>query len=148
FLWPISMCSRSRSCFEAIISMMRSKDYSLGIGSRPKSFWQGMKEISMFFQGRDEVHKAMRRLAKRLEKANIPYVVVGGMAVFAHHYRRTTEDVDFLVTPDGFSEFQRLFVPRSYEKVPKRSRRFIDRVNKVSVDFLVTGHFPGSGKPG
>jgi hypothetical protein len=128
--------------------MLRSRDYSLGIGSRRESFWQGMKEISMFFQGRDEVHKTMRRLAKRLEKANLPYVVVGGMAVFAHHYRRTTQDVDFLVTPDGFSEFQRLFVPKHYEKVPKRSRRFIDQVNKVSVDFLVTGHFPGSGKPG
>ncbi len=102
----------------------------------------------MFFQGRDEVHKTMRRLAKRLEKAGIPYVVVGGMAVYAHHYRRTTNDVDFLVTADGFAEFQRLFVPKNYEPMPKRPRRFIDRVNKVTVDFLVTGHFPGSGKPG
>jgi hypothetical protein len=129
--------------------MLRStKNYSLGIGGRPKTFWQGMKEISMFFQGRDEVHKTMRRLAKRLEKANIPYVVVGGMAVFAHHYRRTTKDVDFLVTQEGFAQFQRLFVPKEYETIPKRSRRFIDKVNKVSVDFLVTGRFPGSGKPG
>ena len=102
----------------------------------------------MFFQGRDEVHKTMRRLANRLEKAGIPYVVVGGMAVYAHHYRRTTNDVDFLVTADGFDEFQRLFVPKNYEPMPKRPRRFIDRVNKVTVDFLVTGHFPGSGKPG
>ena len=129
--------------------MLRStKDYSLGIGGRPKTFWQGMKEISMFFQGRDEVHKTMRRLAKRLEKANIPYVVVGGMAVFAHQYRRTTKDVDFLMTQDGFDEFLRLFVPKHYAPIPKRPRRFIDEVNKVTVDFLVTGHFPGSGKPG
>jgi len=129
--------------------MLRStKDYSLGIGGRPKTFWQGMKEISMFFQGRDEVHKTMRRLAKRLEKAGIPYVVVGGMAVFAHHYRRTTNDVDFLVTAHGFAEFQSLFVPKNYGRIPKRSRRFIDEVDKVTVDFLVTGHFPGTGKPG
>jgi len=129
--------------------MLRStKDYSLGIGGRPKTFWQGMKEISMFFQGRDEVHKTMRRLAKRLEKANIPYVVVGGMAVFAHQYRRTTRDVDFLMTQDGFDEFLRLFVPKHYAPIPKRPRRFIDEVNKVTVNFLVTGHFPGSGKPG
>jgi hypothetical protein len=107
-----------------------------------------MKEISMFFKGRDEVHKTMRRLAKRLEKAHIAYAVVGGMAVFAHHYRRTTQDVDFLVTPDGFAEFQRLLVSKYYGKVPKRTRRFIDQINKVPVDFLVTGHFPGSGKPG
>ncbi len=102
----------------------------------------------MFFQGRDEVHKTMRRLAKRLEKANIPYVVVGGMAVFAHQYRRTTKDVDFLMTQDGFDEFLRLLVPKHYAPIPKPPRRFIDEVNKVTVDFLVTGHFPGSGKPG
>jgi len=107
-----------------------------------------MKEISMFFQARDEVHKTMRRLAKRLEKAEIPYVVVSGMAVFAHHYRRTTNDVDFLVTQNGFDRFLRLFVPKNYASIPKRPRRFIDKVNNVTVDFLVTGHFPGSGKPG
>jgi hypothetical protein len=129
--------------------MLRStKDYSLGIGGRPKSFWQGMKDISMFFQGRDEVHKTMRRLAKRLEKASIPYAVVGGMAVYAHHYRRTTNDVDFLVNSQGFTEFHRLFVPKNYDRIPNRRRRFIDQVNKVTVDFLVTGLFPGSGKPG
>src|SRR5260370_2680096 len=82
-----------------------AQDYSLGIGGRPKSFWAGLKEISMFFQGRDEVHKTMRRLAKRLEKANIPYVVVGGMAVFAHQYLGTTKDVGFFIIQEGFGEF-------------------------------------------
>jgi hypothetical protein len=39
-------------------------------------------------------------------------------------------------------------VPRSYGPVPKRARRFVDRANDVNVDVLVTGFFPGSGKPG
>jgi hypothetical protein len=125
-----------------------TQDYSVGIGAKPKSFWQGLREISMFFEGRDDVHKSMRRLARKLEKAKIPYAVVGGMAVFAHHYRRTTNDVDFLVNQQGFDEFQRLLVPKSYAPIPKRPRRFVDQVNKVTVDFLVAGHFPGSGKPG
>jgi hypothetical protein len=33
------------------------------------SFWDRLKEIDMFFQGRDPVHKTMRRAVKRLEKA-------------------------------------------------------------------------------
>ena len=111
-------------------------------------FWQGLREIDMFFQGRDPVHQTMRRLVKRMEKAGIPYAVVGGMAVFAHRYRRTTDDVDVLLTPQGLQQFRELFVPKHYEPWPKRSRRFTDRKSKVTVDFLVTGLFPGSGKPG
>src|SRR5713101_5579062 len=116
--------------------------------TKPLGFLEGVKEIDKFFQGRDPVHLSMRRIAKRLEKAGIPYAVVGGMAVFAHRYRRTTDDVDLLLTPDGLSGFRRLFVPTSYDAVPKRPRRFVDRVSNVTLDILVTGRFPGSGKPG
>ena len=51
----------------------------------------------MFFQKNDPVHKTMRRVVKQLEKAKIPYAIVGGMAVNAHGYRRTTNDVDVLL---------------------------------------------------
>jgi len=115
--------------------------------AKPIDFWQRIKEIDLFFQGRDQVHKTLRRLIKRLEKANIPYAVVGGMAVNGHNYKRTTGDVDILLTPEGFAEFRRLLVPRHYENLPGRSRRFVDRKNDVGVDILVTGLFPGSGKP-
>ncbi len=116
--------------------------------SKPLTFWEGVKEIDRFFAGRDAVHKTMRRIVKRLEKANIPYAVVGGMAVYAHGYRRTTDDLDLLLTPAGFEEFKRLFVPKKYELHARLSRRFTDRANDVTVDILVTGLFPGSGKPG
>jgi len=102
----------------------------------------------MFFQGKDPVHQTMRRLIKRLGKASIPHAVVGGMAVFAHGYRRTTDDLDILVTSDGLLQFRSRFVSKYYTPHPTLRRRFTDRVNGVTVDFLVTGLFPGSGKPG
>lgn len=102
----------------------------------------------MFFQGKDEVHKSMRRLVKRLERAGIPYAITGGMAVNAHKYERTTGDVDVLLTADGFAEFQRRFVRKNYLPKEGRSRRFVDRVNNRQIDFLLTGRFPGSGQPG
>jgi hypothetical protein len=120
----------------------------LRIKAKSWNYLKGLKGVSMFFQGRDEVHKTMRRLAKRLEKANICYAVVGGMAVLAHRHRRTTNDVDILLTPQGFGEFQRIFVPKYYAHMPKRPRRFVDRANDVTIDILVTGLFPGTGKPG
>lgn len=112
------------------------------------SFWTRLKEISMFFQGRDEVHKTLRRLVKRLQRAQIPYAVLGGMALSAHRYRRTTDDVDILLTAEGLTEFVRFFVPKQYDLIPGRSRRFRDQKNDVTVDILVTGRYPGSGKPG
>lgn len=102
----------------------------------------------MFFQKNDPVHKTMRRLVKRLERAKISYAIVGGMAVNAHGHRRTTADLDLLITPDGLDEFRRRFVPKNYETIPQRTRRFADRTNQVTIDFLVTGRFPRSGTPG
>jgi hypothetical protein len=114
----------------------------------PFDFWHRLKEIDMFFEGRGREHTTLRRLVKRLEKANIPYALMGGMAVNAHRHERTTKDVDVLLTPEGVAEFCLRFVPKNYERVPKRARRFVDRLNRVSIDVLVTGHFPGSGKRG
>jgi hypothetical protein len=116
--------------------------------TRPFSYRQRLKEIWMFFQGKDEVHKTMRRLVKRLEKAKIPYAIMGGMAVNAHKYRRTTGDLDVLLTAEGLEEFRKRFVPKLYQTVEGRPRRFVDRANDITVDFLVAGRFPGSGKPG
>jgi hypothetical protein len=107
-----------------------------------------VKEIEMFFQGKGAVHQSLRRLVKRLEKARIPHAIAGGMAVNAHGHERMTKDVDVLLTPDGFAEFQRLFVPKFYQPVPGRKRRFMDKINQRTVDILVTGLFPGLGQPG
>ena len=107
-----------------------------------------LREVDRFFQGKDQVHKTMRRVVKRLEKAGLPYVVAGGMAVVAQGYQRTTKDVDILLTPQGLAEFRKQFVPKKYSSSPGRSRRFVDPVNDIPLDILVTGAFPGSGQPG
>jgi hypothetical protein len=112
------------------------------------NFWGRLKEIDMFFAGNDAVHQTMRHVVDKLEGAKIPYAIVGGMAVNAHGYRRTTADVDVLMTQAGFAAFRRHFVEADYETIPGRKRRFLDRTNRVNIDVLVTGLFPGSGKPG
>ncbi len=106
------------------------------------------EEIDMFFEGRGEVHQTMKRLVNRLRKARIPYAIMGGMAVNAHGHERLTKDVDVLLTEEGFAEFRRLFVPKYYEPAPGRGRRFVERKSERTVDVLVTGRFPGSGRPG
>jgi hypothetical protein len=123
-------------------------------GGKPKfdvktfSFMDRLKEIGMFFQKRSPQHRAMRRLAQRLKKAGIAYAIMGAMAVNAHGAERTTKDVDVLLTPEGLERFRQEFVGDAYEQVEGRPRRFIERQSGVTVDCLVTGRYPGSGKPG
>jgi hypothetical protein len=112
------------------------------------SFLERLKEIDMFFDGSAPVHQTMRRLTERLQQAGIPYAVMGGMAVNAHGARRTTQDLDVLLTAEGLQQFRQRFVGSAYDQGPKRSRHFIDRDNGVGIDVLVTGHYPGRGGPG
>ena len=111
-------------------------------------FSDRLREISMFFEGDDRVHQGMRRIAACMEAAGIRYAIVGGMAVNAHHHHRTTKDVDFLLTADGFAAFKSLLDASDFATVQGRSRRFVDRATGVTFDILVAGAFPGSGEPG
>jgi hypothetical protein len=111
-------------------------------------FWKRLKEIDLFFEGRGREHQTLRRLVQRLEKAKIPYAIIGAMAVNAHGAERTTKDVDVLVTQEGLDRFRIQYVGKSYDPIEGRPRRFVEKRSKVSIDFLVTGRFPGSGKPG
>jgi hypothetical protein len=114
----------------------------------PVNFWDRLKEISRFFQGRDQVHKSVRRLAKKLVRANIPYAIIGGMAVYMHGHRQATGNINVLLTADGLNDFRARFVPGMYGSAPERSGWFVDLKNDVRLSFRVTGRFPGNGKPG
>jgi hypothetical protein len=107
-----------------------------------------LREIDMFFEEKGEVHQSLRRLVQRLGREGIPYAIVGGLAVNAHGHERMTKDVDVLLTKAGFARFCELFVPKHYTPTGRSPRRFVDKKNQRGIDVLVTGFFPGTGKPG
>jgi hypothetical protein len=119
-----------------------------GKGPKPFSFMRRLEEIGMFFQKQSPQHQAMRRLVRRLERAGIPYAIMGAMAVNAHGAERTTSDVDVLLTKEGLERFRQELLPKFYKPIDKRPRRFEERKSGVPVDCLVTGMYPGSGQPG
>jgi hypothetical protein len=119
-----------------------------GFDPKTFSFMNRLQEIGLFFQKRSPQHQTMRRLARRLQKAGIPYAIMGAMAVNAHGAERTTRDVDILLTVEGLERFRQEFVGETYAAVAGRQRRFTERQSGVTVDCLVTGRYPGSGKPG
>lgn len=109
--------------------------------------WAAAKEAELFFEKRDKVHRALRRLVERLEKVGLDYCIVGGLALNAHRYRRVTVDIDLLMDRRSFERFVRELGTFGYQRVSGRSRRFVEWRSRVTLDILITGLFPGDGKP-
>lgn len=95
----------------------------------------------------DRVHQTLRAIAAKLNELRIPYAVAGGMSLVAHGYDRTTDDVDILLTPEGLREVQRQLDGLGYAPPFKGSKNLRDTATGVRIEFLVTGQFPGDGKP-
>lgn len=118
-----------------------------GEPAREAAFWAGVEHAQRFFMGDAEVHHALRKLVSILEQEQIPYAIVGAMALNEYGYRRTTSDVDVLLTADGLSTFKARWLGRGYvEKFPG-SKGLRDTENNVTIDVLIAGDYPGDGKP-
>ena len=51
-----------------------------------------------------EILRAAELASQKLREAHIPHALAGGLAVGAHGYPRTTDDVDFLVGDEAFEK--------------------------------------------
>jgi hypothetical protein len=102
---------------------------------------------SIFFEDRGAVQETLKRITSRLAEAGIPYAVCGGMALYRHGFRRFTEDVDILVTRESLVRIHELFEGRGYVKPYENSKNLRDTTTGVRIEFLITGQFPGDGKP-
>jgi len=127
---------------------------SFAVGAVPTYEWQmsqdpewAMTQGSLFFEDRGKVQETLRRITTRLDELQIPYAVVGGMALFAHGVRRFTEDVDILLNAAGLEAVHRDCDGRGYLPLFTASKNLRDTATGVKIEFLLTGGFPGDGKP-
>lgn len=95
----------------------------------------------------DAVHKALRAIALKLDQLGIAYAVVGGMALTAHGFKRATVDVDILVTRKGNQLIHEKLDGLGYLPPFAGSKNLRDTEHGVRIEFLITGEFPGDGKP-
>ncbi len=103
--------------------------------------------VGAFFMRASPQHEAARRISKALDDAGIPFAIVGAMAVNAHGHRRTTEDVDLLMTRAGLAAFKDQWLGRGWVNLFTGSKGMRDAASNVKIDVLITGEFPGDGKP-
>lgn len=107
-----------------------------------------LEEGSLHFEERSAVHTTLRNLTRALNELGVDYAVAGSMAMFLHGYRRFTEDVDVLVTPEGLAKIHEALEGRGYVRPFEASKNLRDTRTGVKIDFLVAGQYPGDGKPG
>ncbi len=106
-----------------------------------------LREAARFLMGDDPVHQTLREIARRLDALQIPYAIVGGMALVAHGYTRTTVDVDILVTAEGLDAVHPALDGLGYVPASPGSKNLRDTQTGVCIEFLIAGQYPGDGKP-
>jgi len=118
--------------------------YEESLSNNPE--W-ALSEGSKFFMDRGAVQEALHRVTKRLADRQISYAVAGAMALFRHGYRRFTEDVDILVTREGIQQIHDQLEGHGYLPVFTGSKTLRDTERGVKIEFIITGEYPGDGKP-
>jgi hypothetical protein len=108
---------------------------------------QVLDEADAYFMSRSRLHESARELARILDREGISYAVAGALALAAHGRARLTEDVDLLVTREGLAAFKRSWLGRGYVEITPGLKAVRDTARGVKIDFLLTGDYPGDGKP-
>jgi hypothetical protein len=111
-------------------------------------FTLGLREGSLYFQGTSAVHQTLTRIAQRLAELNIDYAIAGGMCLYRHGFQRFTQDVDIIVTREALARIHEELEGRGYVKPFAASKNLRDADTGVRIDFIITGQYPGEGKPG
>lgn len=107
-----------------------------------------LKEASNYYMARGDVFTTLQNLTRRLENEKIPYALVGGLALAAHGFVRMTQDVDLLMTREGLEIFKQRFLGRGYVLAFSGAQKtFRDTETQVRIEILITGDYPGDGKP-
>ncbi len=97
--------------------------------------------------GRSPIHDAAVRIAEAFQGMGIRFAVAGALAANVHGLVRTTEDVDILVNREDLQRFKQQWLGRGWVERFPGSRGLRDTVADVKVDVLLTGDYPGDGKP-
>ena len=128
--------------------MLSSVTHPIRLGDAAEErFWLGVQAAERFFMGEAEVQKALEKLVRELDAQGIPYAIIGAMALNEFGYRRVTVDVDVLLTPEGLAAFKAAHLGRGYSEQFAGSRSLRDTEYGVNIDVVLTGSYPGDGKP-
>ena len=112
--------------------------------------WNSYICIGRFSAARDDddVNQTMNMLARDLTRVGIDYAIMGGNALRAHGYSRTTMDVDVLVAKGGKKLFADNLIGCGYApRFPNAKASFMNTIFRIPIDLVEAGGYPGDGNP-
>jgi hypothetical protein len=112
-----------------------------------RNYEAGLDLARRYFMGDADVQRAAKHIAATLGEMGVPYVICGALAVTAHGHVRLTQDVDVLLTPDGLHRFKERWLGKGWVERFPGSKGMRDTEYNVKIDVLLTGDYPGDGKP-
>jgi len=109
---------------------------------------QAIRETSGYFEKRGALFHALHQLVEQLNAKEIPYAVLGALAMTQHGHARMTEDIELLLTADGLAQFHQQFIGRGYRPAFEGAKKsFRDTETGVRIDVVTTNEYLGDGLP-
>jgi hypothetical protein len=119
-------------------------DFQTLISSPTLAYAEGLK----FFSGTGMLNDTLTRLAADLARNEIDYAVIGAVALNQHGYQRFTHDIDVLLSSKGLEAFREKLIGLGYRPAFEgATKKFRTTSGNVPVEIIVTGEYPGDGKP-
>lgn len=92
-----------------------------------------------------DIAAALEELRQTFEREDIPFAVIGALALRQHGYARHTEDIDLVTTPAGLARVHERLVGRGIvPQAPGLRKRLKLTSREVTVDILQSGEHAGS----
>src|SRR5438552_1661181 len=113
----------------------------------PSPLQESLVEAGNQYQREGYVWETLRRIVGEFERLQVPYVTVGALALQYYGIKRSTEDVDLLVDSNALTLIHQKLLNHGYIRKSPDSRHLRDEVTRVRIEFLITGEYPGDGKP-
>ena len=90
-----------------------------------------------------EAQLAVDKLVAILESEQIPYAIIGGLALNEYGHRRVTVNVNLVMRDDHLREFKAKYIGNGYAERAAGTGKLLDTALNVHVDVLSTGRYPG-----
>jgi len=119
-------------------------DFQQVISTTAGAFDEGLR----FFAGKGMVNNALTEIVQKLKEHGIDYAVIGAVALNQYGYRRFTEDIDLLLTPEGLERFRQGLIGLGYRPAFEgASKQFRSTSENIRVEIITSGEYPGDGRP-
>jgi hypothetical protein len=87
----------------------------------------------------------LREFSEQLAQENIPFAVIGALAMRQYGYVRFTEDIDIVTTPGGLELIHQRLIGRGLlPRAPGLRKKLKNTVHQVNIDVIQSGEHAGS----